>query len=85
MESFESQFEPPALHPLALRILEGESVSMCEISMYNAKVIMDWYRRGEHDADTCHRKHCQHGAQPKDIEHAAKLASHVYCCGGTNA
>lgn len=74
----DSQQNSHRMHPLAERILAGEDVSMCEISEFNATWLMDWFRNGGHD--TCNRKHCQHKAQPKEIEHAARLASHDYCC-----
>lgn len=74
--------EHGSLHPIAERILDGESVTMCEISQYNAQCIMDWARRGMHDVDSCYRKHCVHGARDVDIDYAAELASHAYCCRG---
>lgn len=66
------------MHPIAERILAGEDVSMCEISMYNANLLMDWFRNGGHD--DCNRKHCQHRAMEKDVTYAARLASHDFCC-----
>lgn len=66
-------------HPIATRILAGESVSMCEISEFNAKRIMDWVRHGGHDGSKCFKKDCIHRPRPMDIDYAARLASHEFC------
>lgn len=70
------------MHPLMLRIIAGEDISMCEISEWNAQWIMNWARKGSHDAKMCWSKDCVHGARAIDIEYAARLASHEFCCGG---
>lgn len=68
------------LHPMAVRILSGEDVSMCEIEQSNAQRIMDWVRHGGHEAEGCMKKDCIHKPRGVDVEYAARLASHEFCC-----
>lgn len=71
------------MHPLFERIMAGESVSQCEISEFNANWIMDWVRHGGHEPEDCQDRsgHCCCKASGDDIELAARLANHEFCCG----
>lgn len=70
----------PNMHPLAERILSGDTVSQCEISEYNAQWLRSFIDKGPHDPEQCFSKDCKHGPTASDFEYAERLQSHEFCC-----
>jgi hypothetical protein len=69
------------MHPIAVRIIEGESVCAAEIREYNASWIMSWVKDTDrhHTQETCRQgKHCVHAPGQDYVDHAARLVNEMH-------